>query len=116
MIDDQYIQFPTAVHELTHQLRHWAFASTNNPALKRFYYRNPNRDIIEQEADLCSAFVSYSFGYSIQSRLNYLQNWGLSKDNVNEVFNQIADLAQYIENGVQKYMNKNNDNNELTDK
>ena len=106
LIDDQYIQFPTAVHELTHQLRHWAFASTNNPALKRFYYRNSNRDIREQEADLCSAFVSYNFGYSIQSRLNYLQNWGLTKDNVNEVFNQIADLAQYIENGVQKYMNK----------
>lgn len=109
LVNDEYIKFPTAIHELTHQLRHWAFASMNNPALKRFYNRNAGRDVREQEADLCAAFVSYSFGYNIDSRLNYLSNWHLTKDTVNDVFSQIADCASFIEAGVKKYL----DNKEI---
>lgn len=104
LVNDEYIKFPTAVHELTHQLRHWVFASQNNPALKRFYNRNAGKEIREQEADLCAAFVSSIFGYDIQSRLNYLSNWRLTKDTVNDVFNQIADCATFIEKGVKKHL------------
>lgn len=110
LVNDEYIKFPTLVHELTHQLKHFAFASMNNPALKRFYNRNAGRDIREQEADLTSCFVSYSLGYSIQSRLNYLRSWRLSKDTVNDVFSQIADCASFIEDGVKKYLNKKENN------
>jgi len=102
LVNDEYIKFPTLLHEYTHQLRHWAFASKNNPALKRFYSHNVAKDVKEQEADLCAAFTSASFGYDIQSRINYLQGWGLNKNNINDVFNQIADLSTFIETNVRK--------------
>ena len=113
LINDQYIKFPTAVHELTHQLRHWEYASMNNPALKRFYNNRNLRDAKEQEADLCAAFVSSRFGYPIRSRLNYLHGWGLTKETCGKVFDEIAATADFIEKGVIKYMeinHKNNDN------
>ena len=100
---DGYIRFPTMVHELTHSLRHWAFSSEKNPQLKKFYRANL-RDIQEQEADLCAAFVSASFGYDNSSNVNYVYNWGLTKDNVSKIFDEIAYLADYIEQGVRKYL------------
>jgi len=112
LVDDEWVKFPTLVHELLHQLRHWAFASGNNPALKRFYNRSADREIREQEAELASAYVSASYGYQITSQVNYLHNWGLSVNNINQVFGQIADVANFIENGIEKYLNKNNNNQE----
>ena len=112
LINDEWVKFPTLVHELCHQLRHWMFASGNNPALKRFYNRNANREIREQEAELCSAYVSASFGYNIRHQCNYLKNWGLSKENINQVFGQLADTANFIEQGIEKYLNINKDNQE----
>jgi hypothetical protein len=111
LINDGKVRFPTAVHELTHQLRHWAFASSNNPALKRFFNRFQGRDIREQEAELCSAFVSSMYGYDIQHSLNYVFNWGLSKENCNKVFDQIAEVADFIEKGINKYMDNSEENN-----
>ena len=104
LVDDAYMRFPTAVHELLHSLRHWVFASTNNPKLKRFYHRNENRDVREQEAELCAAFVSSNYGYNVQPHLNYLKSWDLNKDNCNKVFDQIAEVANFIENGVIRYL------------
>ena len=104
LVDDEYMRFPTAVHELLHSLRHWVFASANNPKLKRFYYRNDNRDIREQEAELCAAFVISNYGYNVQPHLNYLKTWELSRDNCNKVFDQIAEVATFIEKGVIKYL------------
>lgn len=108
LINDGKQRFPTACHELLHQLRHWPVASNNNPVLMRFYDRNPNRDIREQEAELCSAFVCHVFGYDIQPQLNYLYNWGLNKKNVKAVFDKIAEIANFIENGVKNYLSKDN--------
>lgn len=104
LINDEYIKFPTLVHEYLHSLRHLPMASINNPSLKRFYNGKIPKDVREQEADLCAAFVSYTFGYDIQSRLNYLSNWHLTKNTVNDVFNQIADASSFIEAGVNKYL------------
>lgn len=112
LINDGKMRFPTAVHELTHQLRHWMFASGNNPALKRFYSRSSDRDIREQEAELAAAFVTSMYGYDIQSSLNYVFNWGLNKENANKIFDQIADVADFIEKGINKYLNvENNEEN-----
>lgn len=104
LIDDGMSRFPTAVHELTHQLRHWEFASANNPKLKRFYNRFSDRDIREQEAELCASFVISNYGYDLQPHLNYVFNWGLGKDNCNKIFDQIAEVADFIEKGIQKYL------------
>lgn len=112
LVDDEYMRFPTAVHELLHSLRHWVFASTNNPKLKRFYYRNDNRDVREQEAELCATFVISNYGYNVQPHLNYLKSWDLSKENCNKVFDQIADVANFIEKGVMKYLQMEEVNNQ----
>lgn len=102
LINDEYLKFPTLVHEYLHSLRHFQTASQNNPALKRFYNRNAGRDVREQEADLCAAYTSSLFGYDIKSRLNYLRGWGLTKDVVSDVFNQIAEVSTFIETNIQK--------------
>lgn len=106
LVNDEYMKFPTAVHELTHQLRHWEYASMKNPALKRFYNRNANRDILEQEAELCATFVISNYGYNLQPHLNYVYHWGLGKDNCNQVLDDIAETADFIEKGVEKYTDK----------
>lgn len=106
LINDEYLRFPTAVHELTHQLRHWEYASQNNPSLKRFYNRWAEREIREQEAELCAAFVVANYGYNIQSHLNYVHSWNLTKVNASQVMDQIAEVATFIENGLNKYLKK----------
>lgn len=108
VVNDGNMRFPTFVHELTHELRHWAFASRNNPKLKKFYNRDADRDVREQEADLCAAFVTEKYGYDIQSRLNYVTNWGLNANNFSTVLDQIAEVATFIDDGIQKHMQKNN--------
>ena len=104
LIGDGKMVFPTAVHELTHAIRHTVFASKNNPALKRFYNGTADEIIMEDEAELCAAFVASKYGYDIQPHLNYLKTWHLDKYNCNKVFDQIADVADFIENGVEKYL------------
>ena len=117
LINDDKMKFPTAVHELTHQLRHWEFASGNNPALKKFYGRNQNRDIREQEAELCAAYVCAVFNktfnakFDLQPHLNYVFNWGLGKENCAQVLDNISEVANFIEKGVRKYLGDDNQQN-----
>lgn len=106
LVNDEYVKFPTLVHEYLHTLRHQIFASQNNPALKRFYNRNGHREVLEREAELCSAYISSLFGYDIKSEISYLKAWNLTKDTINDVFNQIADVSNFIENNILKELNK----------
>jgi hypothetical protein len=110
LIDDENVRFPTAVHELLHSLRHWDVASTNNPDLRKYYYRNDDREIREQEAELCTLFVIRHFDYNLQPHYNYLKDWKIG-ENCHKVFDQIAKVADFIEYGVEKY-SENNENNE----
>ena len=64
------------------------------------------RDIKEQEAELCAAFVIANYGYNLQSHLNYVYSWNLTKVNASQVMDQIAEVATFIENGLNKYLNK----------
>ena len=111
LVNDGYMRFPTGVHELLHSLRHFAFASGNNPKLKRFYNRNVDRAVREHEAELCACFVISNYNYDIQPHLNYLKSWTLNGDNCNVVFDQIAEVATFIEKGVLKHLLANEMNN-----
>lgn len=112
LINDGKMRFPTAAHEALHALRHQLFASQNNPALKRFYNRNANRDVLEQEAELASAFLASEFGYkNIQHSINYLKNWKLSPEMVTKVFDQISDVCNYISENIRKNLKNNNNEN-----
>lgn len=108
IINDGKLRFPTLVHELLHQLRHWAFASNNNPRLAKFYDRNSMRETREQEAELCAAFVTSQYGYDVQSHLNYLKSWGLTKQNCKAVFDKISEIASFIERGIESHLEENN--------
>jgi hypothetical protein len=95
---------------MLHSLRHWAFASDNNPSLKRFYDRSVDRDVREQEAELCASFMisvankKWGTAYDMQPHLNYLRNWRLTKETTGPVFDKIAEVANYIEYGIDKYL------------
>jgi hypothetical protein len=106
LIDDAYMRFPTGVHELLHSLRHFEYASTNNPALKKFYNRSVDRAVREHEAELCATFVIEDYGYNVQPHLNYLTSWQLDKTNCSKVFDDIAAVADFIDKGVKKYLAK----------
>jgi hypothetical protein len=106
LINDGKMRFPTAVHELTHQLRHWAFASSNNPSLKKFYNRNADRDVREHEAELAAALVASSYDYDIQCSLNYLSSWKLDPETSVVVFDKISECANFIEYGIDKYLDE----------
>lgn len=104
IIDDEYLRFPTAVHELLHSLRHFEYASVNNPKLKKFYNRNVDKAVREHEAELCASFVIEDYGYNTQPHLNYLTSWELDKTNCNKVFDDIAQVADFIDMGVKKQL------------
>lgn len=104
IISDGHMRFPTAVHELLHSLRHFVFASKNNPKLKRFYHNTHDEAVMEHEAELCAAFVISNYKYDVQPHLNYLKSWKIDSSNCNVVFDQIVEVATFIEKGVLKFL------------
>ena len=100
----------TAIHETAHQLMHWTVVKNTNPRLEKFYRGGSvarGRDIVEQEAELCAWFVLGQFGYDMRQNINYLANWGLTEKNANSVFDSIAEVADYIYNGINKFGKEN---------
>jgi hypothetical protein len=106
LVGDGKVRFPTGVHELLHSLKHWDYAMKNNPSLKRFYHRPELQELREWEAELCCLFIIGRYGYDEQPHINYLRSWELPKDMAGTVFDQVADVAYFIENGVIRYMEK----------
>ena len=106
----------TAIHETAHQIMHWEVVKTKNKRLEKFYFGGSSKrgtQIVEQEAELCAWIVLQSFGYNKQqTAFNYLANWGMNKENCNNVFDQVYKVAEFVYDGILKYANENNDNME----
>ena len=102
----------TAIHETAHQIMHWEVVKTKNKRLEKFYFGGSQKrgtQIVEQEAELCAWIVLQSFGYNKQqTAFNYLANWGMNKENCNNVFDQVYKVAEFVYDGVLKYANENN--------
>lgn len=98
----------TAIHEIAHQLMHFEIVHTENPRLKNFYMGGSavrGKQIVEQEADLCSWLVLTGFGYKgMQEHFNYLANWGMNIHNCNNVFDSVMKVANYIYDGLCNFL------------
>ena len=109
LVNDDYIDLPTAVHELLHSLKHLPMAYKNNESLKKFYSPPATDKEMEQEADLCAAFVVSNYfskeEYDIQPHMNYIASWGANKSNSDKTIDNILIIANFIIKGIDKYAN-----------
>lgn len=102
----------TLIHEFSHEIFHHENLKNNDPKnWDRFYIgRAGGRNIVEQQAELCSWIVMRYLGYDMKTNINYLGNWGINEENAVEVFDQVASAADTIMNLISK--NYNNTLNE----
>ena len=100
----------TVIHETAHQIMHWEVVKTTSPRLAKFYRGGSatrGTQIVEQEAELCAWIVLSGFGYEKQQQhFNYLANWGMTQENCNNVFDGVMKVAQFIYDGMQENMSK----------
>ena len=89
---------------------HWEVVKTASPRLAKFYRGGSatrGTQIVEQEAELCAWIVLSGFGYEKQQQhFNYLANWGMTQENCNNVFDGVMKVAQFIYDGMQENMSK----------
>ena len=82
----------------------------NNESLKRFYNPPATDKEMEQEADLCAAFVVSNYfsekEYNVQPHLNYIASWGANKNNSDSTIDNILLVANFIIKGINKYANQ----------
>ena len=102
----------TLIHEFSHEIFHHENLKNTNPkSWERFYIgRKGGRNIVEQQAELCSWIVMRYLGYDMKTNINYLGNWGINEENAVEVFDQVASAADTIMNLISKnYKNSLNE-------
>jgi hypothetical protein len=98
----------TLIHEFSHEIFHHENLKNMNPkSWEKFYIgRNGGRNIVEQQAELCSWIVMRYLGYDMKTNINYLGNWGINEENAAEVFDQVANAADTIMGLISKNYNK----------
>ena len=98
----------TLIHEFSHEIFHHENLKNMNPkSWEKFYIgRNGGRNIVEQQAELCSWIVMRYLGYDMKTNINYLGNWGINEENAVEVFDQVANAADTIMGLISKNYNK----------
>lgn len=96
----------TLVHEFAHELLHQKYLKNNNKELSEYFVgTSEGRGKVEQQAELCAWIVMKNFGYDMPTNINYVGIWGLDQSNAAEVFDSVANVAQYIVKGIDKNLN-----------
>ena len=113
----------TCIHELTHELMHFPYASSKNENLKQFYIggsKEQGKSAIEIQADLSAWIVLNIYGIKTTHTINYMGIWGsrdklagLSRDNFIKVFmkpfSSVAKTSNFIVKSINKYRTVEND-------
>ena len=87
----------TIIHEFAHEILHQAYLKTKNDEMKEYFVgTNEGRRKVEQQAELCAWIVMRSFGYDMETNINYVGIWGLNQDNAVRVFDSVSKAATLI--------------------
>ena len=88
----------TFVHELAHELLHQQYIKSKNKDLEKFFVgKQEGRDVVERQAELTAWMVMSAYGFNTQTTsFNYAIMWGGDENNMVEVFDTIAGVANYL--------------------
>lgn len=87
----------TIIHEFAHEILHQTYLKTKNEEMKEYFVgTSDGRGKVEQQAELCAWIVMRSFGYDMQTNINYVGIWGLNQDNAVKVFDSVSRVATFI--------------------
>ena len=93
----------TIIHEFAHEILHQTYLKTKNEEMKEYFVgTSEGRGKVEQQAELCAWIVMRSFGYDMQTNINYVGIWGLNQDNAVKVFDSVSRVATLISQKVNK--------------
>ena len=93
----------TLIHEFSHELLHQKYLKSNNPAVAELFQGTESgRELVEQQAELCAWIVMKYLGFDMETNLNYVMGWGLDEKNASEVFDSIAEVANYIYKNIEE--------------
>lgn len=101
----------TLVHELSHELLHQKYLSSHNEDLKGYFVGTAKgRGFVEQQAELSAWIVLKTFGYDMETNMNYVGMWGMDEKTCVEVFDSVSDVANRIVDGINKELSNNQAN------
>lgn len=87
----------TIIHEFAHEILHQTYLKAKNEEMKEYFVgTSEGRGKVEQQAELCAWIVMRSFGYDMQTNINYVGIWGLNQDNAVKVFDSVSRVATFI--------------------
>lgn len=93
----------TIIHEFAHEILHQAYLKTKNDEMKEYFVgTDEGKRKVEQQAELCAWIVMRSFGYDMQTNINYVGIWGLNQDNAVRVFDSVSKAATLITKKINK--------------
>lgn len=100
----------TIIHEFAHEILHQTYLKNKNEEMKEYFVgTKEGRGKVEQQAELCAWIVMRSFGYDMQTNINYVGIWGLNQDNAVRVFDSVSRVATFISQKItQKEQEKAN--------
>lgn len=100
----------TIIHEFAHEILHQTYLKNKNEEMKDYFVgTKEGRGKVEQQAELCAWIVMRSFGYDMQTNINYVGIWGLNQDNAVKVFDSVSKVATFISQKInQKEQEKAN--------
>ena len=94
----------TIIHEYSHEILHQTYLKSKNEEMKDYFVgTKEGRGKVEQQAELCAWIVLRSFGYDMETNINYVGIWGLNQDNAASVFDSVSKVSSFIS---QKINNK----------
>lgn len=95
--------FNTIVHEYAHEILHQKYLKGKDEEMKDYFVgTSEGRAKVEQQAELCAWIVLRSFGYDMQTNINYVGIWGLNQDNAVRVFDSVSNVATLISKQIIK--------------
>jgi hypothetical protein len=95
--------FNTIVHEYAHEILHQKYLKSKDEEMKDYFVgTQEGRGKVEQQAELCAWIVLRSFGYDMQTNINYVGIWGLNQDNAVRVFDSVSNVATLISKQIIK--------------
>lgn len=95
----------TLVHELSHELLHQTYLSSNDQDLKNYFVGNKQgRAVVEQQAEVSAWIVMKNFGFDLKTSINYIGIWGADEKNVVKVFDDVAKVASLLIKEVEERM------------
>jgi hypothetical protein len=95
--------FNTIVHEYAHEILHQKYLKSKDEEMKDYFVgTEEGRGKVEQQAELCAWIVLRSFGYDMQTNINYVGIWGLNQDNAVRVFDSVSNVATLISKQIVK--------------